>query len=65
MRKVALLAALLLPAFMVSASPALAHSSAGGPTQERVSTRGGLDCNGFSPLQTTFRHLLCTEIASA
>ena len=26
--------------------------------------RGGLDCNGFSPLQKTFRHLMCTEIAS-
>ena len=64
MRKVALLAALLLPAFMVSASPALAHSSAGGPAQEQVGARGGLDCNGYSPLQKTFRHLLCTEVAS-
>src|SRR4051812_4143855 len=26
--------------------------------------RGGLDCNGFSPLQQTFRHLWCTEIAA-
>ena len=64
MRKVALLAALLLPALMVSATPALAHNSASGPVQEHVSAQGGLDCNGYSPLQTTFRHLLCTEIAS-
>jgi hypothetical protein len=49
---------------MVSAAPAVAHGSAGGPAQEHVNARGGLDCNGYSPLQKTFRHLLCTEIAS-
>src|SRR5690242_75944 len=64
MRKAALFGALILPALMVSASPAMAHSSAGGPAQEHVNARGGLDCNGFSPLQKTFRHLMCTEIAS-
>ncbi|HYX61267.1 MAG TPA: hypothetical protein VE888_19925, partial [Streptosporangiaceae bacterium] len=42
----------------------MAHSSAGGPAQEHVNARGGLDCNGFSPLQKTFRHLMCTEVAS-
>ena len=26
--------------------------------------KGGLDCNGFSPLQTTYRQLWCTEIAA-
>jgi hypothetical protein len=26
--------------------------------------KGGLDCNGFSPLQTTYRHLLCTETSA-
>src|SRR5207248_6000281 len=26
--------------------------------------RGGLDCNGWSPLQKTFRHMWCTEIAA-
>jgi hypothetical protein len=64
MRKAALFGALILPALMVSASPALAHSSGGSPVQEHVSARGGLDCNGFSPLQKTFRHMMCTEIAS-
>ena len=34
------------------------------PAAPRVNARGGLDCNGFSPLQTTFRHLSCTEIAA-
>ena len=26
--------------------------------------KGGLDCNGFSPLQKTFRPMLCTELAA-
>ena len=26
--------------------------------------RGGLDCNGFSPVQKTFRQMWCTEIAA-
>ena len=65
MRKAALFGALILPALMVSASPAIAHTSAGGPAQEHVNARGGLDCNGFSPLQKTFRHLMCTEIGRA
>ena len=26
--------------------------------------KGGLDCNGFSPVQTTYRQLWCTEIAA-
>ena len=64
MRKAALFGALILPALMVSASPAMAHSSGASLVQGHVSTRGGLDCNGFSPLQKTFRHLMCTEIAS-
>ncbi|HZI74403.1 MAG TPA: hypothetical protein VFD73_10330, partial [Gemmatimonadales bacterium] len=62
MRKAALFGALILPALMVSASPAIAHSSGGDLVQAHVNARGGLDCNGFSPLQKTFRHLMCTEI---
>jgi len=64
MRKAALFAALTLPALMLTAAPAVAHTLTNAPAQEQVSTRGGLDCNGYSPLQTTFRHLLCTEVAS-
>jgi hypothetical protein len=64
MRRVALFSALLLAVFMVSAAPAAAVSSPAGPFQEHVNARGGLDCNGFSPLQKTFRHMMCTEIAS-
>src|SRR2546428_12343835 len=64
MRRVALFSALILAAFMVGAAPAVAHSRAGGPVQEHVNPRGGLDCNGFSPLQKTFRYMICTEIAA-
>jgi len=64
MRKVALFGALILTPLIVGVSPAVAHSSAAGPLQQHVNAKGGLDCNGFSPLQTTFRHLLCTEVAS-
>src|SRR5207248_2961208 len=45
-----LLGALQAP---VHAAPAAAPNS-----------KGGLDCNGFSPVQKTFRHLWCTEIAA-
>ena len=55
---------LTLAALTAGALPAAAHSSAGGAVQEHVNARGGLDCNGFSPLQKTFAHLMCTEIAS-
>src|SRR5690348_2392335 len=29
-----------------------------------AAARGGLDCNGWSPLQKTFRQMWCTEIAA-
>jgi hypothetical protein len=64
MRRIALFSALTLAALTVGALPAAAHGSAAGPVQEHVNARGGLDCNGFSPLQKTFAHLMCTEIAS-
>ena len=64
MRRIALFSALVLAVFTVGAAPAAAGSSATGPVQEHVNARGGLDCNGYSPLQKTFRHLLCTEVAS-
>jgi hypothetical protein len=64
MRKVALFAALILTVGLAGALPAAARSTAAHPVQQHVSAKGGLDCNGFSPLQTTFRHLWCTEIAA-
>ena len=64
MRRIALFSALAVAALTAGALPAAAHDSAGGPVQGHVSARGGLDCNGFSPLQKTFVHLMCTEIAS-
>jgi len=38
--------------------------SAGTVAAAGQKARGGLDCNGFSPLQTTYRHMLCTEVAA-
>jgi hypothetical protein len=65
MRRVALFSALILAAFMVGAAPAAAHSRAAGPVQEHVHARGGLDCNGFSPIQKPVRRgMACTEIAA-
>jgi hypothetical protein len=65
MRRVALFSAFMLAAFMVGAAPAAAHSGAAGPVQEHVSAQGGLDCNGYSPLQKPVRRGMdCTEIAS-
>jgi type II secretory pathway pseudopilin PulG len=29
-----------------------------------AASRGGLDCNGWSPVQKTFRQMWCTEIAA-
>ena len=45
--------ALVLPGATAPAAPAVAAAA-----------KGGLDCNGYSPLQTTFRHFYCTEIAA-
>jgi hypothetical protein len=64
MRRVALLGALIVAVATVGAMPAAARSTTAHPVQEHVNARGGLDCNGFSPLQKTFRYMLCTEIAS-
>ena len=63
MRRVALFGALILAVVTVSAVPAAARSTAAHPVPH-ANPRGGLDCNGFSPLQKTFRYMLCTEIAA-
>ena len=39
-------------------------SAAGAGNGSQPAAKGGLDCNGFSPLQTTYRQLWCTEIAA-
>ncbi len=63
MRKVALISSLVLAVFTISALPAAARTSTSQRAQH-VNPRGGLDCNGYSPLQKTFRYMLCTEIAA-
>ena len=41
----------------------LPTGAAAAPTV-RANPRGGLDCNGFSPVQKTYRQMWCTEIAA-
>jgi hypothetical protein len=52
---------ILLAAGLALAAPG---ALAAGSTANGPAAKGGLDCNGFSPLQTTFRHFFCTEIAA-
>jgi hypothetical protein len=56
-RSLARLAVLGVSAFLLGLLPAGAGAAS-------HSAKGGLDCNGFSPLQTTYRHMLCTEVAA-
>jgi hypothetical protein len=56
MRRVAL-CPLAIALVVVALAPGVASAA-------RAPAKGGLDCNGFSPLQTTFRQLWCTEIAA-
>jgi hypothetical protein len=57
MRRLALLGSLTAITALMALAPTLAQ----GASPPR---KGGLDCNGFSPLQSTFRHMWCTEIAA-
>ena len=41
-----------------------ATAAAAGGNGWHPAAKGGLDCNGFSPVQTTYRQLWCTEIAA-
>ncbi len=63
MRKVAFWTSLLtigaLMSLGASSAAAAAHT-----TKWHARARGGLDCNGFSPVQKTFRQMWCTEIAA-
>ncbi|MGN6380405.1 MAG: hypothetical protein ACTHNU_15745 [Gaiellales bacterium] len=54
-----------IAALGVAALVLMVPAGAGAATsQQHVSARGGLDCNGFSPLQKTYKHLLCTEVSA-
>jgi len=63
MRRLAMFTSLMLAVAMGSV---MAPQAAGGSTKPTVhaNAQGGLDCNGFSPVQKTFRHMWCTEVAS-
>jgi hypothetical protein len=53
-----------IAALGVAALVLMVPAGAGAASSQQAPARGGLDCNGFSPLQTTYRHLLCTETAA-
>jgi hypothetical protein len=63
---------LALAAALTALSPAVASAGAKAragkaharAVQRHVSARGGLDCNGFSPIQKPIHHFWCTEIAA-
>src|SRR5438270_9227600 len=48
---------------LAGAAVALAPASSAAATWHPA-PKGGLDCNGFSPVQKTFRQMWCTEIAA-
>ena len=62
MRARALLGSLIIAA-LIALTPQAAQA-AGSTGSWRPAPKGGLDCNGFSPVQTTYRQLWCTEIAA-
>ncbi|MEA2251167.1 MAG: hypothetical protein QOG70_1409 [Solirubrobacteraceae bacterium] len=64
MRRLASAGAFVLAAMMVAAVPGAAGAAGSSSPDWHPAPKGGLDCNGFSPVQTTFRQMICTEIAS-
>src|SRR5438270_12879077 len=48
---------------LAGAAVALAPASSAAATWHPA-PKGGLDCNGWSPVQKTFRQMWCTEIAA-
>ena len=62
MRARALLGSLIASA-LIALTPQAAQA-AGSTGSWHPAPKGGLDCNGFSPVQTTYRQLWCTEIAA-
>ena len=60
MRRVSLWGSIAVLAAIVLVPASAAGAGSGSPP----AAKGGLDCNGFSPLQTTYRQLWCTEIAA-
>jgi hypothetical protein len=63
MRRIALWGSAIAAMVAIALVPATA-GAAGGATGWHPKAKGGLDCNGFSPVQKTYRKLWCTEIAA-
>ncbi len=62
MRRRALLGSLVVSA-LIALAPQAAQAAAT-TASWHPAAKGGLDCNGFSPVQKTYRQLWCTEIAA-
>jgi hypothetical protein len=62
MRRRAVFGSLIVSA-LIAVAPQVAQG-AGKTVAWHPAARGGLDCNGFSPVQKTYRQLWCTEIAA-
>jgi hypothetical protein len=63
MRRGALFGSLFVALALIVLAPAAAQGAAGSVSWH-PNARGGLDCNGFSPVQKTYRQMWCTEIAA-
>jgi len=53
-----------LAALMMLGASGAQAAGGGSAAPWHPAARGGLDCNGFSPVQRTYRQLWCTEIAA-
>src|SRR3954453_22976841 len=65
MRRTALSGLAAAVAAVIAFAPGVAQAqSGGGSASWHPNPSGGLDCNGFSPVQKTYRQMWCTEIAA-
>jgi hypothetical protein len=60
MRRVVWWSAVVVAAALMA--PCMAQGAGG--SDWHPNAKGGLDCNGYSPVQKTYRKLWCTEIAA-
>jgi hypothetical protein len=65
MRRIALVGSTVAVVAAMAFAPGVAQAgSGGGSASWHPKAYGGLDCNGFSPVQKTYRQMWCTEIAA-
>jgi hypothetical protein len=65
MRRTALVGSMAAVVVLMVFASGVAQAQGGrGSASWHPKSRGGLDCNGFSPVQKTYRPMWCTEIAA-